>query len=233
MGVFLFSVFSMRSTASLPHARGGVSGEHWYFKAPQGSSPRPGGCFWQRAVCDAPRFVFPTPVGVFLKLMRLCFCQRRLPHARGGVSPAGRLWALCTGSSPRPWGCFLMPHALCDGLKVFPTPVGVFPKPTILRATSNCLPHARGGVSTCIKRRMSCTRSSPRPWGCFLLGCIPLWLSSVFPTPVGVFPDYYDSFFLIFRLPHARGGVSTAITVSISFLSSSPRPWGCFWGYLS
>ena len=50
----------------------------------------------------------------------------------------------------------------------------------------------------------------------------------VFPTPVGVFLPILDALFSLYRLPHARGGVSS-LTGSVAPESeSSPRPWGCF-----
>ncbi|SMG66859.1 conserved hypothetical protein [methanotrophic bacterial endosymbiont of Bathymodiolus sp.] len=49
------------------------------------------------------------------------------------------------------------------------------------------LPHARGGVSSRVKPRLNVISSSPRPWGCFLLGLAATLTIKVFPTPVGVF----------------------------------------------
>ena len=45
---------------------------------------------------------------------------------------------------------------------------------------------------------------------------------------MGVFPFSASGDFSIRRLPHARGGVSTSLTVPESLLKSSPRTWGCF-----
>ena len=70
------------------------------------------------------------------------------------------------------------------------------------------LPHARGGVSfKAISKRLE-ARSSPRPWGCFLMHDLVLSAGPVFPTPVGVFP----------KKPAYSGRLR----------GSSPRPWGCF-----
>ena len=70
------------------------------------SSPRPWGCFLVDALFSKDADVFPTPVGVFLKMKRPHAVPTCLPHARGGVS----VWPLDAPdggmSSPRPWGCF-------------------------------------------------------------------------------------------------------------------------------
>ena len=90
------------------------------------------------------------------------------------------------------------------------------------------LPHARGGVSNGASSTNCTTESSPRPWGCFLYMASAMALSSVFPTPVGVFPRHFHCAYFRSCLPHARGGVSLRkiyITVSTP---SSPRTWGCF-----
>ena len=91
--------------------------------------------------------VFPTPVGVFLKLLASASAWVSLPHARGGVSAVLPLRAARAASSPRPWGCFLRFVSRAAKPPVFPTPVGVFP-PYLNQQKLDCrLPHARGGVS--------------------------------------------------------------------------------------
>ena len=70
--------------------------------------------------------------------------------------------------------------------------------------------------------------SSPRPWGCFRGGHRERGGLTVFPTPVGVFPFFCSGVSLIFRLPHARGGVSVGTQLRERGRQSSPRPWGCF-----
>ena len=72
--------------------------------------------------------VFPTPVGVFLIAFIAATPAARLPHARGGVSPAEGFIVVATWSSPRPWGCFLAGSFQRRQQFVFPTPVGVFPR---------------------------------------------------------------------------------------------------------
>ena len=71
--------------------------------------------------------------------------------------------------------------------------------------------------------------SSPRPWGCFPEIYRNLCRRSVFPTPVGVFPEHGIATQSMQRLPHARGGVSLLLLAMAGVMLSSPRPWGCFW----
>ena len=167
VGVFLKRFTAITRSLSLPHARGGVSilksrqiGATW-------SSPRPWGCFGHQRNGDQRAGVFPTPVGVFPS--RSSHARRRtcLPHARGGVSPAGRTQDHSRWSSPRPWGCFYRRAAVRKAYKVFPTPVGVFPTVIYGARGIRGLPHARGGVSVVVSRNDLDAWSSPRPWGCF------------------------------------------------------------------
>ena len=73
-----------------------------------------------------------------------------------------------------------------------------------------------------------CERSSPRPWGCFHRRPAALRRARVFPTPVGVFPSYFEAQARARSLPHARGGVSARSIRRMGISGSSPRPWGCF-----
>ena len=70
--------------------------------------------------------------------------------------------------------------------------------------------------------------SSPRTWGCFCFVDSLFGQVSVFPTHVGVFLNQGYPFLLPFRLPHARGGVSSRAHPCKVLLLSSPRTWGCF-----
>ncbi len=90
------------------------------------------------------------------------------------------------------------------------------------------LPHARGGVSDLHGSIIADHKSSPRPWGCFLLPVACSYMIQVFPTPVGVFLSMPEITKFRVRLPHARGGVSGAQTARRAGRTSSPRPWGCF-----
>ncbi len=106
VGVFLRKIFAKNVAGSLPHARGGVSLAQACRRAAPVSSPRPWGCFSCDGMLLPSFFVFPTPVGVFLKPDTWYKAQDGLPHARGGVSRA--------------------PVESSAALAVFPTPVGVF-----------------------------------------------------------------------------------------------------------
>ena len=167
-------------------------------------------------------------MGVFLSYHFLARLSAGLPHARGGVSATQANQLTFRASSPRPWGCFSPSPATTMIPSVFPTPVGVF-----LGTRSRCwqaprLPHARGGVSKRALLDALKSGSSPRPWGCFFLTSVCIFSRSVFPTPVGVFLRRDWLLDSEFGLPHARGGVSAGGPRSGQQISSSPRPWGCF-----
>ena len=151
------------------------------------SSPRPWGCFCTRWKSYRPRKVFPTPVGVFPPSKPCARSASRLPHARGGVSHSVARERGRYPSSPRPWGCFSRSRESRASAQVFPTPVGVFLTNSHVFKPGDRLPHARGGVSHRLHHRLRRTRSSPRPWGCFLSGGGQADAEQVFPTPVGVF----------------------------------------------
>ena len=126
--------------------------------------------------------------------------------------------------------------------------MGVFLSVYLSRVKSLRLPHVRGGVSsdssvsrsfkTSSPRPWGCfqpvfatssiTWSSPRPWGCFQYQEVSISPGRVFPTSVGVFLEVDVSKLFGSGLPHVRGGVSSDSSVSRSFKTSSPRPWGCF-----
>ena len=193
------------------------------------SSPRPWGCFL-KIYCSGPTIpVFPTPVGVFLGEGTSLRCLYGLPHARGGVSKHGQGHIKHRQSSPRPWGCFRPSGSAKRTLSVFPTPVGVFRKRSVIYAVFIRLPHARGGVSPTMARTLSMGLSSPRPWGCFRAGALVSRPKRVFPTPVGVFLPTNPAKDGPRSLPHARGGVSLTSLTRSPAPWSSPRPWGCFY----
>ena len=106
--------------------------------------------------------------------------------------------------------------------------MGVFLCCTGTNCSRASLPHARGGVSTMLNLMGWSIESSPRPWGCFPLGRELRPGGGVFPTPVGVFPPRGSAPGYRLRLPHARGGVSYLQKSGLGLLTSSPRPWGCF-----
>ena len=131
-------------------------------------------------------------------------------------------------SSPRPWGCFLVSVCQAVDCCVFPTSVGVFLGQVPPQQFSQSLPHVRGGVSA----RSGCChcslKSSPRPWGCFLMVPSKSRKSTVFPTSVGVFLGCSAARRDGRCLPHVRGGVSSQEPFTFLPERSSPRPWGCF-----
>ena len=228
MGVFLVYHCTLHHRVRLPHARGGVS--QYQGRAPvfRPSSPRPWGCFAGQSGDGNAVRVFPTPVGVFLCPARDYWTRWRLPHARGGVSHlTARSWASVT-SSPRPWGCFHLVDGVDPRLQVFPTPVGVFPAWGICSIPMLSLPHARGGVSSCLYLWGPSLASSPRPWGCFHARIVIEEEMEVFPTLVGVFPPSRASIRPTLGLPHARGGVSGWVPKDKGKPWVFPTPVGVF-----
>ena len=231
VGVFPMNGSSRPRKVSLPHARGGVSVGGSPFDRATASSPRPWGCFLPQVRDYQMKVVFPTPVGVFPITASTLPPRASLPHARGGVSLIDLCNHTSAASSPRPWGCFFYLSSDQSVIVVFPTPVGVFlikKDPTV---GDNGLPHARGGVSFSGLAIFITWKSSPRPWGCFFSAALSTLVALVFPTPVGVF------LIAVFRpcwrksLPHARGGVSYYGKHLATSRQSSPRPWGCFFGF--
>ena len=154
--------------------------------------------------------------------------QPGLPHTRGGVSVVARLPCRFQASSPHAWGCFRLDHPAARAERVFPTRVGVFPRPPRPPSPTDCLPHTRGGVSHGRVTLAIATQSSPHAWGCFrpLATC---WkVTQVFPTRVGVFPSGRRAWWRARGLPHTRGGVSGSGPPAIRWRTSSPHAWGCF-----
>ena len=208
MGVFLLRAFRRRGILSLPHARGGVSVWQWIDGLKTASSPRPWGCFRRPRLPPGFRHVFPTPVGVFPLAQYRQRSLQCLPHARGGVSASAADRSGGAESSPRPWGCFHRARLSMTSPAVFPTPVGVFLKWSSKSVLGLRLPHARGGVSWTCSQVASMCKSSPRPWGCFMVISTVEATIPVFPTPVGVFLHALLWLDAELCLPHARGGVS-------------------------
>ena len=129
-------------------------------------------------------------MGGFLRSgFRSLFCNG-LPHVRGGVSLSGDVGFRAGRSSPRAWGCFPLICRLTSRASVFPTCVGVFPFLLLFLPSHHGLPHVRGGVSHLKSEIATVVMSSPRAWGCFSLLSKRSWTTLVFPTCVGVFPDW-------------------------------------------
>ena len=93
VGVFPICSGLASRRMGLPHARGGVSVVDRRRGALASSSPRTWGCFCTATQWICAVAVFPTHVGVFLRLPPHCARRLSLPHARGGVSVRS---ALCS-----------------------------------------------------------------------------------------------------------------------------------------
>ena len=228
MGVFLPRRRSPATDQGLPHARGGVSPPSTARTPRARSSPRTWGCFSLSETTRHGPHVFPTHVGVFPMVRgerRVRYC---LPHARGGVSMTITAANCTLLSSPRTWGCFLLTLLTLPGRAVFPTHVGVFLQTVYGLSDAYGLPHARGGVSGTGGRIPGHGSSSPRTWGCFQVTLAGISGPPVFPTHVGVFLFLHVIAIRCWRLPHARGGVSTGSPPARADATSSPRTWGCF-----
>ena len=126
------------------------------------------------------------------------------------------------------WGCFYRPSRDHHHGTVFPTHVGVFLSAICPSMLSNCLPHARGGVSPAFIRKNFSVVSSPRTWGCFPESDQFCGGKRVFPTYVGVFLLHLGTEGKRAGLPHACGGVSETGSDDAYDLLSSPLLWGCF-----
>ena len=86
VGVFLRQRHCIEFNRSLPHACGGVSQQKEREDTAVQSSPRVWGCFLTEAGRAFVDEVFPTRVGVFLRLYITSEGYEGLPHACGGVS---------------------------------------------------------------------------------------------------------------------------------------------------
>ena len=147
VGVFPPPPASTSRQTSLPHVRGGVSTKTRWSLSRAMSSPRAWGCFLRILLQVQSWSVFPTCVGVFLEAFSFFPASGRLPHVRGGVSLRYVTHSQQMRSSPRAWGCFLHGARARDGLRVFPTCVGVFLQRLNAGGPAGRLPHVRGGVS--------------------------------------------------------------------------------------
>ena len=87
------------------------------------------GCFSDLYSIYSSIKVFPTHVGVFLVPGSAPTLGQSLPHACGGVSDGAISTHAVRQSSPRMWGCFSRQAGDGCAVTVFPTHVGVFPRP--------------------------------------------------------------------------------------------------------
>ena len=108
VGVFPLYAPHPSQALRLPHARGGVSDDNFAYFAALASSPRTWGCFFLFFLTISAALVFPTHVGVFLRVDDNNAWRAGLPHARGGVSLLRMTRGNGLSSSPRTWGCFSM-----------------------------------------------------------------------------------------------------------------------------
>ena len=171
-------------------------------------SPRRWGCFYRNGCFLKSAKVFPTQVGMFLKLNDGASKKTGFPHAGGDVSVYNRAVQSSSSFSPRRWGCFRRSSPGGGSPPVFPTQVGMFPRTT--RTTS---PRPR---------------FSPRRWGCFSDATLRRRQTVVFPTQVGMFLVYSTSITSKGGFPHAGGDVSGIVRRERTARLFSPRRWGCF-----
>ncbi len=175
--------------------------------APDAFSPRPWGCTVIFTGLQHGNWVFPTPVGVYRKPLRLPEALPSFPHARGGVPIGSRSAQAGFTFSPRPWGCTV--------------PAGYEPQ------SARRFPHARGGVPVATMTMRGGNTFSPRPWGCTVQKAKNELDNFVFPTPVGVYRRGRPGLRPAQRFPHARGGVPAGWPPAFAHPAFSPRPWGC------
>ena len=95
-----------------------------------------------------------------------------------------------SGSSPRPWRCFLHALDLRQYVRVFSTSVEVFPPALACLTRKMSLLHVRGGVSYTVAAAEIKKTSSPRPWRCFCQGLRCEGRRGVFSTSVEVFEHF-------------------------------------------
>ena len=128
------------------------------------------------------------------------------PHARGEHFVLGPNFNGTCGSSPRPWGTSVFPVNNPVGSRFIPTPVGNMKDQRIQDLFIAVHPHARGEHSFSICVSISCTGSSPRPWGTY-----------PFPGFLGVHHRF---------IPTPVGNMPAAPPMGPPISGSSPRPWG-------
>ena len=173
VGVFLFSVISVRERLLIPHARGGVSRPCHSDDAGRSYSPCTWGCFYRVHQVLSLYSLFPMHVGVFLAsapppCSHQCYspctwgCFFRsaqvkivadiIPHARGGVSSRIEEFERFGNYSPCTWGCFQRQPSKRSRQRLFPMHVGVFLLLASMQARREVIPHARGGVSRIVEQ---------------------------------------------------------------------------------
>ena len=109
-----------------PHACGGVPFQSIKENKVRKFSPRMWGCTGSAGTRASSDSVFPTHVGVYLKIPPNRSTAKRFPHACGGVPlrlASLRSWM---AFSPRMWGCTDVTKVKPAETIVFPTHVGVY-----------------------------------------------------------------------------------------------------------
>ena len=131
VGVFLWLPSHDALLMRFPHSRGGVSSDYKGFSFWHPFSPLTWGCFSDDRCGYRFTGVFPTHVGVFLVHKMFLSASTCFPHSRGGVSGTQDVLIRIDLFSPLTWGCFPTTILPDSPTTVFPTHVGVFPKPVL------------------------------------------------------------------------------------------------------
>ena len=167
VGVYRCERLWQKMADCFPHACGGVPPQFQISESLNSFSPRMWGCTDYIALMERNYEVFPTHVGVYLRLKLLRLNISSFPHACGGVP--GRYMARweIEPFSPRMWGCTVS---------------------VSLSILAYCrFPHACGGVPVELLFLVVPASFSPRMWGCTPLCSVITGIPLVFPTHVGVY----------------------------------------------
>ena len=132
VGMFRTSGRARPSSTCFPHACGDVPPMVPWTSSRLLFSPRLWGCSgrWRRR--HRHQRVFPTPVGMFRDTAQSTLRLFGFPHACGDVPESLARHILKAMFSPRLWGCSVIRPFLDDGGGVFPTPVGMFRKSSLM-----------------------------------------------------------------------------------------------------
>ncbi len=125
------------------------------------------------------------------------------------------------------WGCSGYSWTPAELPLVFPTHVGMFLVPSLLRMVNICFPHACGDVPRLANDLHIPVVFSPRMWGCSAGRAGTYARPRVFPTHVGMFRRRRDRKTADMRFPHACGDVPMRRCSVRHADVFSPRMWGC------
>ena len=172
------------------------------------SSPRTWGCTGGVTVVSKLLALIPTHVGVHRRPQADVGRIEPHPHARGGAPSPSRVFFEIGISSPRTWGCTEPRRDALEQNRLIPTHVGVHRREAGFVRGRRAHPHARGGAPQVPRPQCPSHRaSSPRTWGCTLVGAVAGAVGGLIPTHVGV---------------HRTRSAPSAWSPT-----SSPRTWGC------